>query len=131
MVLVHCNKLPSYGVFVFFVLVCSPNVTMMEVSYFILFVFDMVYVRCFPFQTYIGSILAAVNPYRSLNDFYTPDLMMEYSVCHIGEKPPHIFAIANECYYSLIKKGQHQCVLIRYIYIGINLIQINVEISNS
>ncbi|XP_046839992.1 unconventional myosin-X-like isoform X2 [Xenia sp. Carnegie-2017] len=62
--------------------------------------------------TYIGSILAAVNPYRTIEDFYTKEIMTEYSKCHLGEKPPHIFAIANECYYSMIKRGQSQCVLI-------------------
>ena len=67
----------------------------------------------FLFQTYIGSILAAVNPYREIKGFYTTDIMTEYSKYHLGEKPPHIFAIANECYYSMVKKGQSQCVLIR------------------
>lgn len=62
--------------------------------------------------TYIGSILSAINPYREIKNFYTSEVMTEYSACHIGEKPPHIFAIANECYYSMIKKGQCQCVLI-------------------
>ncbi|OBS76123.1 hypothetical protein A6R68_17424 [Neotoma lepida] len=36
-----------------------------------------------------------------------------YSRCHLGELPPHIFAIANECYRCLWKRHDNQCVLIR------------------
>ena len=41
--------------------------------------------------------------------------MTSYREKHIGELPPHVYAIANECYYSMWKKGESQCVLIRYI----------------
>ncbi|XP_076005016.1 unconventional myosin-X isoform X2 [Genypterus blacodes] len=62
--------------------------------------------------TYIGSILAAVNPYQPLSGLYERPAMEQYSRHHLGEIPPHIFAVANECYRSLWKRLQNQCVLI-------------------
>lgn len=62
--------------------------------------------------TYIGSILAAVNPYQPLPGLYDQSAMELYSRRHLGEIAPHIFAVANECYRSLWKRPQNQCVLI-------------------
>uniref|UniRef100_A0A7N6BR56 Myosin X n=1 Tax=Anabas testudineus TaxID=64144 RepID=A0A7N6BR56_ANATE len=62
--------------------------------------------------TYIGSILASVNPYQPLPGLYDRPAVELYSRHHLGEISPHIFAIANECYRSLWKRLQNQCVLI-------------------
>ncbi|XP_060899643.1 unconventional myosin-X [Labrus mixtus] len=62
--------------------------------------------------TYIGSILAAVNPYQLLPGLYDRQAVEQYSRHHLGEISPHIFAVANECYRSLWKRLQNQCVLI-------------------
>ncbi|XP_061736072.1 unconventional myosin-X [Nerophis ophidion] len=62
--------------------------------------------------TNIGSILAAVNPYKQIAGLYDGTSVDLYSKHQMGELPPHIFAIANECYRCLWKRHDSQCVLI-------------------
>ncbi|XP_071955935.1 unconventional myosin-X-like isoform X3 [Antedon mediterranea] len=62
--------------------------------------------------TYIGSILAAVNPYKTIPNLYDFEVMEAYDKRHIGDLPPHIYAIANDAYYSMWKQTANQCVLI-------------------
>ncbi|XP_077947267.1 unconventional myosin-X isoform X1 [Gasterosteus aculeatus] len=62
--------------------------------------------------TNIGSILAAVNPYKPIAGLYDADAVDLYSKHQMGELPPHIFAVANECYRCLWKRHDSQCVLI-------------------
>lgn len=64
-------------------------------------------------QTNIGSILAAVNPYKQITGLYDAAAVALYSKHQMGELPPHIFAVANECYRCLWKRHDSQCVLIR------------------
>lgn len=65
-------------------------------------------------QTNIGSILAAVNPYKQIAGLYDGEAIQLYSKHQLGELPPHIYALANECYRCLWKRADSQCVLIRY-----------------
>ncbi|XP_020864292.1 unconventional myosin-X [Phascolarctos cinereus] len=62
--------------------------------------------------TYIGSIIASVNPYKTIPGLYDQSTMEHYSKHHMGEISPHIFAVANECYRCLWKRHDNQCVLI-------------------
>uniref|UniRef100_A0A672H515 Myosin X, like 1 n=1 Tax=Salarias fasciatus TaxID=181472 RepID=A0A672H515_SALFA len=62
--------------------------------------------------TNIGSILAAVNPYKQIVGLYDGVAVDLYSRHQMGELPPHIFAVANECYRCLWKRHDSQCVLI-------------------
>ncbi|MEQ2235295.1 hypothetical protein ILYODFUR_000857 [Ilyodon furcidens] len=62
--------------------------------------------------TNIGSILAAVNPYKQIAGLYDSTAVDLYSKHQMGELPPHIFAVANECYRCLWKRHDSQCVLI-------------------
>lgn len=64
-------------------------------------------------QTYIGSIVASVNPYKSIPGLYDRAAVERYSKHHMGEIAPHIFAVANECYRCLWKRHDNQCILIR------------------
>ncbi|XP_058879087.1 unconventional myosin-X-like isoform X2 [Acipenser ruthenus] len=62
--------------------------------------------------TYIGSILASVNPYKIIPGLYDCLTVESYSKHRLGEISPHIFALANECYRCLWKRLENQCVLI-------------------
>ncbi|XP_043921656.1 unconventional myosin-X-like [Protopterus annectens] len=62
--------------------------------------------------TYIGSILASVNPYKIIHELYDHSCIELYSKHHLGEIAPHIFSVANECYRCLWKRHDNQCVLI-------------------
>ncbi|XP_053322761.1 myosin-IIIa [Spea bombifrons] len=61
--------------------------------------------------TYVGDILVAVNPFRSL-DIYSS----QYSQLYLGEKrtanPPHIFAVADIAYQSMVTYNTDQCIVI-------------------
>ncbi|XP_072534788.1 myosin-IIIa [Salminus brasiliensis] len=61
--------------------------------------------------TYVGDILIAVNPFHKM-DLYT----QEYSKVYIGAKrtanPPHIFAVADIAYQSMVSYNADQCIVI-------------------
>ncbi|XP_077344538.1 unconventional myosin-VIIb [Lithobates pipiens] len=61
--------------------------------------------------TYTGAILVAVNPYEEL-PFYGTEQIKIYRNRRIGELPPHIFALADACFFSMQKNNNDQCCVI-------------------
>ena len=53
----------------------------------------------------------AVNPYQIL-PIYTAEQIKLYRDKKIGELPPHIFAIGDNCYTLMMRQRQNQCIVI-------------------
>ncbi|CAF3490687.1 unnamed protein product [Adineta steineri] len=61
--------------------------------------------------TYIGDILVAVNPFRSLQ-IYGKDVMMRYRSSVKSEQPPHIYALADFTYQAMLHDLENQYIVI-------------------
>ncbi|XP_075719751.1 unconventional myosin-VIIb [Rhinoderma darwinii] len=61
--------------------------------------------------TYTGAILVAVNPYEELPFYHTEQIQL-YRNRRIGELPPHIFAMADTCYFNMQRSKTDQCCVI-------------------
>ncbi|KAM9323016.1 unconventional myosin-VIIa-like [Pholidichthys leucotaenia] len=61
--------------------------------------------------TYTGSVLVAVNPYQDF-PIYSDNQVRLYHSQKLGELPPHIFAIAESCYFNMMRNRRSQCCII-------------------
>ncbi|XP_053405798.1 unconventional myosin-IXAb-like isoform X4 [Mercenaria mercenaria] len=61
--------------------------------------------------TYVGSILIAVNPFKFF-PIYNPKFVKEYQCKRLGERPPHIFAIADAAFHTMLRTKKNQCIVI-------------------
>uniref|UniRef100_A0A8C5HQG9 non-specific serine/threonine protein kinase n=1 Tax=Gouania willdenowi TaxID=441366 RepID=A0A8C5HQG9_GOUWI len=61
--------------------------------------------------TYVGDILIAVNPFHKM-DIYTPQSGLKMFISKRTANPPHIFAVADVAYQSLVSYNADQCIVI-------------------
>ena len=64
-------------------------------------------------QTYTGSIVVALNPYKSV-PLYTQEQIRQYKGEKIGALSPHIFAIGDDAYRELVETEANKSILIRF-----------------
>ncbi|KAI8848017.1 P-loop containing nucleoside triphosphate hydrolase protein [Chytridium lagenaria] len=61
--------------------------------------------------TYSGIVLIAMNPFQRLA-LYSPEIMREYSGKRRGELEPHLFAVAEDAYRTMIREGKNQSIIV-------------------
>ncbi|XP_043863729.1 myosin-I heavy chain isoform X3 [Drosophila mojavensis] len=61
--------------------------------------------------TYSGTILIAVNPYKCINIF-NKDYVQQYHMAKMGSLDPHVFALAEAAYRSIVEEKINQSCLI-------------------
>ncbi|CAB1317059.1 unnamed protein product [Coregonus sp. 'balchen'] len=61
--------------------------------------------------TYARGILVAINPFKFL-PIYNPKYITMYNNQPLGKLSPHIFAMADVAYHTMLKKQENQCVVI-------------------
>jgi len=62
--------------------------------------------------TYIGEQLVAMNPYQKMPHLYDEKTMRTYYDMYLYEVQPHIYALADDTFRSLMHTKKDQCVII-------------------
>jgi myosin heavy subunit len=53
-----------------------------------------------------------VNPFKTINNLYTPSKTKLYHNNHSYELPPHIYSVASEAYHNIVQMKQDQSIII-------------------
>eukprot|EP01104_Vermistella_antarctica_P012194 TRINITY_DN3483_c1_g1_i1.p1 TRINITY_DN3483_c1_g1~~TRINITY_DN3483_c1_g1_i1.p1 ORF type:complete len:1243 (+),score=432.95 TRINITY_DN3483_c1_g1_i1:355-4083(+) len=62
--------------------------------------------------TYIRDVLISVNPFRWIQGIYSEDIIQSYVGRSPIELPPHIYAVAEDSYRSMLMERDNQCCII-------------------
>ena len=62
--------------------------------------------------TSTGNILMSVNPCRLIPALYGAESILAYAGQRVGDRPPHLYAIAEQAYCQLITEQRHQGLVI-------------------
>ena len=63
--------------------------------------------------TYTGTVLLAVNPYKTIDGLYDEGVMDGYRGRAIGVLPPHVYAIAERARRAVVTDGTDQSIVSR------------------
>ena len=55
--------------------------------------------------TAIGPVLLSINPFQEIGGLYAPQLAAKYRRKQLGELAPHVFAVAESAWKSLVEAG--------------------------
>uniref|UniRef100_A0A672ZPJ9 Myosin IXb n=1 Tax=Sphaeramia orbicularis TaxID=375764 RepID=A0A672ZPJ9_9TELE len=66
----------------------------------------------FKIYTYASNILIAVNPNKCLPVYYNPKYVKKYENQPLGKESPHIFAIADVAFRTMLNRQANQCIVI-------------------
>lgn len=61
--------------------------------------------------TYIGPVLVVVNPFKWLQ-IYGDEFVQSYRSKNRVDVPPHVFAVAEAAYRTMVQEEENQCVII-------------------
>ena len=61
--------------------------------------------------TYTGTVLLAVNPYKTIKDLYDEGLMDGYRGRALGVLPPHVYAMAERARRAVVTEGADQSIV--------------------
>ncbi|XP_053512755.1 unconventional myosin-IXa isoform X1 [Artibeus jamaicensis] len=61
--------------------------------------------------TYVGSILIVINPFKFL-PIYNPKYVKMYDNHQLGKLEPHIYAVADVAYHTMLQRRKNQCIVI-------------------
>lgn len=62
--------------------------------------------------TYSGLVLASINPYCDIGGLYSSARIEAYAGREREEREPHLFAVAEEAYRSMLRDGRNQSIII-------------------
>ncbi|XP_071346328.1 unconventional myosin-IXb isoform X1 [Trachinotus anak] len=66
----------------------------------------------FKIYTYASNILIAINPNKFLPVYYNPKYVKMYEKQPLGKLSPHIFAIADVAFRTMLNRQVNQCIVI-------------------
>jgi myosin-1 len=66
--------------------------------------------------TNIGDVLVSMNPFYAIPGLYDDSVINDYCGKSRLELPPHIYAIAEQAYRSMMVDKENQCVSTLYLH---------------
>ena len=62
--------------------------------------------------TYVGSVLLSMNPFQIIDGLYSPEVVNRHMQRGGQGLPPHVYAIADSAYRSMVNDWQAQSVIV-------------------